>query len=145
MYKINQKNLIELIEETKKYTSSNLELTEYINNFHNKILCILTQNNQNFYEHLKILDDNSNSEVLFAFNLKDDYIMDKINQKNLTVLNSIEENIQNIIKYIDSIVEFNNNEINDKFIANLDDIYSDFTLKMNSFKLNLLILFHIIY
>ena len=32
-------SIIELIEETKKYTSSNLELTEYINNFHNKILC----------------------------------------------------------------------------------------------------------
>ena len=132
-------SITELIEETKKYTSANQELTEYINNFHNKILCILTQNNQNFYEHLKIFDDNSNNEVLFAFNLKDDNIMDKINQKNLTVLTNIEENIQNIIKYIDSIVEFNNNEINDKFIANLDDNYSDFTLKMNSFKLNLLL------
>ena len=131
-------SIIELIEETKKYTSSNLELTEYINNFHNKILCILTQNNQNFYEHLKILDDNSNSEVLFAFNLKDDYIMDKINQKNLTVLNSIEENIQNIIKYIDNIVKFKNNEINDIDKSNINENNSDFTLKMNSFKINLL-------
>ena len=71
----------ELIEETKRYTSANQELTEYINNFHNKILCILTQNKQKYYEHLKILDDNSNNEVLFAFNLKDDFIMDKINEK----------------------------------------------------------------
>ena len=131
-------SITELIEETKKYTSANQELTEYINNFHNKILCILTQNNQNFYEHLKILDDNSNSEVLFAFNLKDDYIMDKINQKNLTVLNSIEENIQNIIKYIDNIVKFKNNEINDIDKSNINENNSDFTLKMNSFKINLL-------
>ena len=84
------------------------------------------------------MDDNSNSEVLFAFNLKDDYIMDKINQKNLTVLNSIEENIQNIIKYIDNIVKFKNNEINDIDKSNIKENNSDFTLKMNSFKINLL-------
>ena len=122
-------SITELIEETKRYTSANQELTEYINNFHNKILCILTQNNQKFYEHLKILDDNSNSEMLFAFNLKDGYIMDKINEKNVSVLTNIEENIQKVISYIDEIVNFNNNS---------NDNNSDFSLKMNSFKLNLL-------
>ena len=129
-------SITELIEETKRYTSANPEITEYLNNFHNKILCILTQNNQNFYEHLKISDDNSNSEVLFAFNLKDDFIMDKINQKNISVLSNIEENIQNIIHHIDEMIKFNNN-IN-KENNNINENNSDFTLKMNSFKLNLL-------
>ena len=127
-------SITELIEETKRYTLANQELTEYINNFHNKILCILTQNNQKFYEHLKILDDNSNSEVLFAFNLKDDFIMDKINEKNISVLSNIEENIQKIITYIDDMIKFNNKNSND--INNEND--SDFILKLNSFKLNLL-------
>ena len=124
-------SITELIEETKRYTSANQELTEYIKNFHNKLLCILTQNNQKFYEHLKIFDDNSNSEVLFAFNLKEDFIIDKINQKNLEVLTNIEENIQKIINYIDEISKFNSNNLN---IEN----NSDFSLKLNSFKLNLL-------
>ena len=130
-------SIMELIEESKRYTSANLELTEYINNFHNKILCILTQNNLKFYENLKILDDNSNSEVLFAFNLKDDYIMDKINQKNISVITNIEENIQNIIGFIDDILKFNfnyNKDIDD----NTNEKDSNFILKMNSFKLNLL-------
>ena len=124
-------SITELIEETKRYTSANQELTEYIKNFHNKLLCILTQNNQKFYEHLKIFDDNSNSEVLFAFNLKEDFIIDKINQKNVEVLTNIEENIQKIINYIDEISKFNSNNLN---IEN----NSDFSLKLNSFKLNLL-------
>ena len=122
-------SITELIEETKRYTPANQELTEYMDNFHNKILCILTQNNQKFYEHLKIFDDNSNNEMLFAFNLKDDYIMDKINEKNLSVLTNIEENIQKVINYINDIVKLN---------INSNDNNSDFTLKMNSFKLNLL-------
>ena len=124
-------SITELIEETKRYTSANQELTEYIKNFHNKLLCILTQNNQKFYEHLKIFDDNSNSEVLFAFNLKEDFIIDKINQKNVEVLTNIEENIQKIINYIDEISKFNSNNLN-------IDNNSDFSLKLNSFKLNLL-------
>ena len=130
-------SIMELIEESKRYSSANLELSEYINNFHNKILCILTQNNQKFYEHLKILDDNSNNEVLFAFNLKDDDIMDKINQKNINVLTNIEENIQNIIHYVNEIVKFNN-EKNKDLNNNINENISDFNLKMNSFKLNLL-------
>ena len=89
---------------------------------------------QKFYEHLKILDDNSNNEVLFAFNLKDDFIMDKINEKKITVLSNIEENIQKIITYIDDMVKFNNKNSND--VNNEND--SDFKLKLNSFKLNLL-------
>ena len=119
----------ELIEDTKRDVSFNHELFEYINNFHNKILCILTQNNQRFYENLKIIDNENNSDVLFAFNLKEDDIKDKLNQKNITVLNNIEDNIQNIIKNIDEITmnNDNNNEIN-----------SDFMLKMNKFKLHLL-------
>ena len=129
-------SITELIEESKRYTSANPEITEYLNNFHNKILCILTQNNQKYYEHLKISDDNSNSEVLFAFNLKDDFIMDKINQKNISVLSNIEENIQNIIHHIDDMIKFNNN-IN-KENNNINENNSEFTLKMNSFKLNLL-------
>ena len=129
-------SITELIEESKRYTSANPEITEYLNNFHNKILCILTQNNQKYYEHLKISDDNSNSEVLFAFNLKDDFIMDKINQKNISVLSNIEENIQNIILHIDDMIKFNNN-IN-KENNNINENNSEFTLKMNSFKLNLL-------
>ena len=119
----------ELIEDTKRDVSFNQEISEYINNFHNKLLCILTQNNQKFYENLKILDNGNNNDVLFAFNLKEDDIMDKLNQKNLTVLSNIEDNIQNIIKNIDDIIMGNNyNNGND----------SDFMLKMNSLKLHLL-------
>ena len=119
----------ELIEYTKRDVSFNQEISEYINNFHNKILCILTQNNQKFYENLKILDNGNNNDVLFAFNLKEDDIMDKLNQKNMTVLSNIEDNIQNIIKSIDDIIIGNNyNNGND----------SDFMLKMNSLKLHLL-------
>ena len=127
-------SITELIKETKRYTSANQKLTEYINNFHNKILCILAQNNQKFYEHLKILDDNSNSEVLFAFNLKDDFRMDKINEKNISVLSNIEESIQKIINCIDDMIKFNNNNYKD--INNEND--SNFTLKLKSFKFNLL-------
>ena len=119
----------ELIEDTKRDVSFNQEISEYINNFHNKILCILTQNNQKFYENLKILDNGNNNDVLFAFNLKEDDIMDKLNQKNMTVLSNIEDNIQNIIKSIDDIMMDNNyNNGND----------SNFRLKMNSLKLHLL-------
>ena len=89
----------ELIEEEKINTSFNPDLSNYISNFHNKILCILTQNNQKFYENLKLLDDNNNSETLFAFNLREDDIMDKINQKNIKVITNIEENIQKIVLY----------------------------------------------
>ena len=83
------------------------------------------------------MDDNSNSEVLFAFNLKDDFIMDKINQKNISVLSNIEENIQNIIHHIDDIMKFNNN-LNNENNNDMNENNSDFTLKMNAFKLNLL-------
>ena len=55
--------------------------------------------------------------------------MDKMNEKNVSVLTNIEENIQKVISYIDEIVNFNNNS---------NDNNSDFSLKMNSFKLNLL-------
>ena len=123
----------ELIEDTKRDVSFNSELSEYINNFHNKILCILTQNNQRFYENLKIIDNDKNNDVLFAFNLKEDDIMDKLNQKNISVLNNIEDNIQNIIKNIDDIALGNNEENN-----NLKDLNSDLMLKMNTFKLHLL-------
>jgi hypothetical protein len=123
----------ELIEDTKRDVSFNHELFEYINNFHNKILCILTQNNQRFYENLKIIDNDNNSDVLFAFNLKEDDIKDKLNQKNITVLNNIEDNIQNIIKNIDEITMNNDNNYN-----NNNEINSDFMLKMNKFKLHLL-------
>ena len=36
----------ELIEDTKRDVYFNQEISEYINISHNKILCILTQNNQ---------------------------------------------------------------------------------------------------
>ena len=122
----------ELVEDTKMSVYYNQELSEYINNFHNKILCILTQNNQKFYENLKIIDNENNPDVLFAFNLKEDDITDKLNQKNITVLDNIEDNIQKIIKDIDNITtELNNyNDINDDS--------SDLILKMNAFKLHLL-------
>ena len=121
----------ELVEDTKRDVLFNQELSEYINNFHNKILCILTQNNQRFYENLKIIDNDKNSDVLFAFNLKEDEMMDKLNQKNISVLSNIEENIQNIIQNIDDIlIEYKNNENN--------EINCDFMLKMNDFKLKLL-------
>ena len=122
----------ELVEDTKRDVSFNQELSEYINNIHNKILCILTQNNQRFYENLKIIDNENNSDVLFAFNLKEDDIMDKLNQKNIAVLSNIEDNIQKIIKDIDNIVIEHNN------YGGTDEDPSDFTLKMNSFKLHLL-------
>ena len=122
----------ELVEDTKRDVSFNQELSEYINNFHNKILCILTQNNQRFYENLKIIDNENNSDVLFAFNLKEDDIMDKLNQKNISVLSNIEDNIQKIIKDIDNIVIENNNS------GGADEDPSDFALKMNAFKLHLL-------
>ena len=125
----------ELIEDTKRDVSFNQELSEYINNFHNKILCILTQNNQKFYENLKFLDNDTNSDVLFAFNLKEDDIMDKLNQKNISVLSNIEDNIQNIIKSIDDILMSNNNMENHDYNNGND---SDFMLKMNSLKLHLL-------
>ena len=125
----------ELIEDTKKDVSFNSEISEYINNFHNKILCILTQNNQRFYENLKIIDNDKNSDVLFAFNLKEDDLMDKLNQKNILVLNNIEDNIQNIIKNIDDIT-FGNKNIDENNNAN--EINPDFILKMNTFKLHLL-------
>jgi len=121
----------ELIEEEKINTSFNPDLSNYISNFHNKILCILTQNNQKFYENLKLLDDNNNSETLFAFNLREDDIMDKINQKNIKVITNIEENIQKIVLYIDEIMKIIDNK-------NINENNSDIILKMNSFKLNLL-------
>ena len=129
----------ELIEESKMNSSYNPDLTDYLNNFHNKILCILTQNNQKFYENLKILNDNSNSEMLFAFNLRDNDIMDKINQKNISVITNIEENIQKLILYIDDIIKIidTNNSIKN-LNENIDNNNSDIILKMNTFKLNLL-------
>ena len=125
----------ELIEDTKRDVSFNQELSGYINNLHNKILCILTQNNQKFYEHLKILDNENNSDVLFAFNLREDDIMDKLNQKNISVLDNIEDNIHKIIKDIDDLV-LNDNQ---NFINNYNnEINSDYMLKINTFKLHLL-------
>ena len=79
----------ELIEDTKRDVYFNQEISEYINILHNKILCILTQHNQKFYENLKIFDNDNNSDVLFAFNLKEDDIAEKLNQKNISVLNII--------------------------------------------------------
>ena len=125
----------ELIEDTKRDVSFNQELSGYINNLHNKILCILTQNNQKFYEHLKILDNENDSEVLFAFNLREDDILDKLNQKNISVLDNIEDNIHKIIKDIDDLV-LNDNQ---NFIKNYNnEINSDYMLKINTFKLHLL-------
>ena len=119
----------ELIEETKFEVSGNKELSEYISNFHNKILCILTQNNQKFYENLKFID-NKNEEVLFAFNLKDDDITEKINQKNISTLTNIEENIQKIIKDVDNILSFNDLNLNEN---------SDLKMKINTLKLRLIL------
>ena len=126
----------ELIEDTKRDVYFNQEISEYINILHNKILCILTQNNQKFYENLKILDNDNTSDVLFAFNLKEDDIAEKLNQKKISVLNNIEDNIQNIIKNIDDIL-IDNNNINNAGLGG-NDINSDFILKMNKFKLHLL-------
>ena len=132
-------SITELIEETKRYTSANQELTEYINNFHNKILCILTQNNQKFYEHLKIFDDNSNNEMLFAFNLKDDFIMDKINEKNLSVLTNIEENIQKVINYNKSLIKAHSKIIYQTLLKYIS--YSIFISYFNINNVNILIKF----
>ena len=124
-----------IIEDMKKDLFHNEDTYKYINQFHNKILCVLTQNNQKFYDNLKVIDNENKNNLLFTFNLKEDKnTIDKINQKKFDTLNNIEENIQKIIKYIDNIIS-NNDKTND--LIN-DKIDPDFKLKINNFKLNLL-------
>ena len=124
-----------IIENSKKDLFHNEDIYEYINKFHNKILCVLTQNNQKFYDNLKVLNIENKNNLLFTFNLKQDKkIIDKINQKKLDTLNNIEENIHKIIKDIDNIIstkDKNNDLINNK-------IDPDFKLIINTLKLNLL-------
>ena len=124
-----------IIENSKKELFHNEDIYDYINKFHNKILCVLTQNNQKFYDNLKVLNIENKNNLLFTFNLKQDKkIIDKINQKKLDTLNNIEENIHKIIKDIDNIIstkDKNNDLINNK-------IDPDFKLIINTLKLNLL-------
>ena len=124
-----------IIEDSKKDIFLDDDIYKYINQFHNKILCVLTQNNQKFYDNLKVLDFENKNNILFTFNLKEDKnIIDKINQKKFNTLNNIEENIHKIIKDIDNIIS--NNDKNYDF--NNNKIDPDFKLKINTFKLNLL-------
>ena len=126
-----------IIEDSKKDLFLNDDIYKNINKFHNKILCVLTQNNQKFYDNLKVLDNENKKNILFTFSLKEDKnIIDKINQKKLNTLNNIEENIHKILKDIDNIIS--NNDKNYDLINTDNKIDPDFKLKINTFKLNLL-------
>ena len=76
------------------------EVRIYISNLKNKIMCILNQNNQHFYENLNFISNDNSKNMIFTFDNICDNKEEIISKKCINTINNIEENLQNILNCI---------------------------------------------
>ena len=97
------RSLLDKPEDNFKEISNNEipnEVKIYISNLKNKIMCILNQNNQHFYENLNFISNDNSKNMIFTFDNICDNKEEIISNKCLNTINNIEENLQNILNCI---------------------------------------------
>ena len=76
------------------------EVRIYISNLKNKIMCILNQNNQHFYENLNFISNDNSKNMIFTFDTICDNKEEIISKKCLNTINNIESNLKNLLNSI---------------------------------------------
>ena len=120
------------------------EVRIYISNLKNKIMCILNQNNQHFYENLNFISNDNSKNMIFTFDTICDNKEEIISKKCLNTINNIESNLKNLLNSINLF--FNgekekneeNKELNmecyklkEQIIKNTKEILSFYLLSQN--------------
>ena len=96
------------------------EVRIYISNLKNKIMCILNQNNQHFYENLNFISNDNSKNMIFTFDTICDNKEEIISKKCLNTINNIESNLKNLLNSINLFFngekEKNENENKESFM-----------------------------
>ena len=121
------RSLLDKPEDNLKEFSNNEipeEVKLYISNLKNKIMCILNQNNQHFYENLNFISNDNSKNMIFTFDNICDNKEEIISKKCLNTINNIEDNLQNLLNCIN---DFLNKEKENETNENEDkEVYMDF-------------------
>ena len=100
------------------------EVRIYISNLKNKIMCILNQNNQHFYENLNFISNDNSKNMIFTFDNICDNKEEIISKKCLNTINNIEDNLQNLLNCINDFL--NKEKENEKNENEDKEVYMDF-------------------